>query len=121
MTNLSVHPVMMRLFMTCGIVPKHNRHMYLSLEPPITLTRQYFVADRKREKIWRETKSTLLSHLWNFRNRECTEPIERVYALLGITCDVGKAQLEPDYEISEVQAFTKATQAIISAHGRLDI
>lgn len=102
-----------------GKVPSPYLMLANVQEPPIGLTRQYFVAERKGIADPVNANCSLLSNLWNFRNRKCEKPVDRIYALLGISRDI--VDIEPDYDKEVAHVFTKATHAIIEKHGKLDV
>ena len=115
-----------------------------SQEPYIGLTRQYFVAHRKgntnpiKDDQTRpmEENCTLLSNLWNFRNRNCSMPVDRIYSLLGISsdvttpsnvsslpksCKIARTAIKPDYTLTAAEVFVEATHAIIRSRGKLAV
>ena len=89
----------------------------------LTLTRQVFqVTAEEAPKIEeiRQRSCTLLSHIWNFRKRNCENPRDRVYALLNLTTDVNKS-IFPDYSESVSTTYARTASAIMTKHHNLDV
>lgn len=57
-----------------------------------------------------DTPRTLLENLQLFAHAECSEPRDRIYALLSISTDVGQISIQPDY--------TENVEAIYYGHAR---
>lgn len=92
-------------------------------EPPLVLTRQLFAtsrADYDDIEMTRNRASLLLRHLWVFRNRECTDPRDRIYALRSMAMDL-KDAIIPNYNESEGMLYAKVTRRIIQHHKNLDV
>ena len=92
-------------------------------EPPLVVTRQFFANSKEeveRLEHAQTTNCTLLRHLWTFRNRECTKPRDRVFAMKALSLDVGNL-IEPDCEDDVGQTSAKAALTIVEHHKKLDI
>ena len=106
-------------------IMNENRVKYLAVhqEPALAVTRQLFATSKeeckKIEQI-KNTASTLLRHLWTFRNRQCENPRDRIYALKGMALDL-KESIVPDYSESVGTVYAKATREVIQRHKKLDI
>lgn len=94
-------------------------------EPPIGLTRHYFIAEKRDPAKANMGRCTLLGHLWNFRYRKCGAEKDRIYSLLGIARDVNdqKPDIRIDYDESKSfeEVFADATRKIVSAYKTLHI
>ena len=92
-------------------------------EPPLVSTRQLFAtsrADYEKIEQARNTTCTLLRHLWTFRNRNCTDPRDRIYALRSLAMDLKEAVV-PNYGESHSRIYAKVTRQIIEHHKNLDV
>lgn len=102
-----------------------NRVKYLSSfqEPPLAVTRQLFavgVEERPEIEAIRSRECRLLRHLWTFRDRNSSNPRDRIYALRSMSLDL-KSLIVPDYGARFGIVYAKATRHIIELHKRLDI
>lgn len=93
-------------------------------EPPLAVTRQLFATSKATskaecEKI-EEIKTTLLRHLWTFRHRNCSEPLDRIYALKSMALDV-RDLIVPRYGESAGSVYAEVTRKIIYEHKKLDV
>ncbi|KAF2122686.1 heterokaryon incompatibility protein-domain-containing protein [Lophiotrema nucula] len=71
-------------------------------------------------EVYRENhKRTILQLLSSkmVSDLEATQPIDHIYALLGLSSDAGELELQPDYTLSWGQAFARLTEALIKRHG----
>jgi tetratricopeptide (TPR) repeat protein len=68
-------------------------------------------------------RKSLLRLLNAYRNADCTDPKDRVYALLGISlyADHSHPGLQIDYSKSVAEVYQGAAQAIIEESGKLDV
>jgi hypothetical protein len=68
-----------------------------------------------------EYNNGLLRLLIFYSGSLCSDPRDRVYALLGIALPYQGLELKVDYSISVAKVYTNAAQYIIRGSGRLDI
>ena len=59
--------------------------------------------------------------LWTCGYRKCTDPLDRIYALLGMAGDSVKEVIEPNYKIDERQLFLAAFRFAIDCDRQLHI
>ena len=100
-----------------------SQAMVSKQEPPLVVTRQLFATSREdfaRIEDTRMTASTLLRHLWTFRNRTCKDPHDRVYALRSMALDL-QNDIVPDYGQRTGRLYAGVTRKIIGKHKKLDI
>jgi len=57
--------------------------------------------------------STVLGNLWNFRNRGCTDPRDRIFAIKHICLDALADEIIVNYNISVEELFTDLTLKIM--------
>jgi hypothetical protein len=92
-------------------------------EPPLAVTRQLYATSQEEfdniDQI-KNTASSLLRHLWTFRNRNCSDPRDRIYALRSMALDL-KEFIVPNYSESSGIVYAKATRKVIEHHRKLDI
>ena len=106
-------------------VLRKNRVAYIASahKPPLAVTRQLFATSQKEcpkiDQI-KDTSSTLLCHLWTFKNRDCSDPRDRIYALKSMALDL-KELIVPDYSEGPGIVYAKATRLVIEHHKKLDI
>ncbi|KAK2603614.1 hypothetical protein QQS21_004195 [Conoideocrella luteorostrata] len=71
------------------------------------------------------SNKTALSVLATLRNRQCTDPLDHVFGVLGLVPDICrkdlKSHLTIDYTMSESQLFQETATAIIHTSGTLDV
>jgi hypothetical protein len=83
---------------------------------PSASCKRSFGGERKDEFM------SLLGLLRRFRDRKASDPRDKVYALLSMArTPQGRAPLQPDYSLSEVEVFTQATMQSIYATESLSV
>ncbi|KAH8814954.1 heterokaryon incompatibility protein-domain-containing protein [Xylogone sp. PMI_703] len=84
-----------------------------------TLKRRYSLATHISNK--RLLGSNLNSLLWNTWDRESTDPLDKVYAILGLVGEESKGMITPDYSKSMGVVYRETAREIIRGHKSLDI
>lgn len=84
------------------------------------LRRRYSLAIHiSKERI---NNSSLSDLLWNTWDREATNPVDKVYAMLNLVGDQHRhGCIVPDYTKSMVSVFTEATRIILQGQRKMDI
>jgi hypothetical protein len=74
-------------------------------------------------RVDRDCKSEhgLLSILMSYRSRECADPRDKIYGLLGLCPDHEQNSIMPDYSAPISRVYEDVTLNIIEKHGSLDI
>lgn len=94
-----------------------NRAAFLTAvqEPPLAVTRQTFATSKaecpKIDNI-KQTACTLLRHLWTFRHRNCSDALDRIYALKSMALDV-QDLIVPKYGESAGRLYAEVARNII--------
>jgi hypothetical protein len=73
----------------------HHRNLWVG--------RQGYQASKTGDEASKKV-ATLLRNVWRHRQRDCSDPKDRIFAFLGISIDRGKAP-RPDYKESEERVF----------------
>jgi hypothetical protein len=56
---------------------------------------------------------------YQFRNFDCSDPRDRIYAFLGLASDIRSVDLIPDYNSSVGEVYLKAARNLITSHKQL--
>jgi hypothetical protein len=84
-----------------------------------TLRRRYTLAIHLTKA--RVNGSTLSSLLWNTWDRACTDPRDKVFAMLALVGGAENVSMAPDYGKSMVQVYREVARDIIVKQGQMDI
>ena len=84
-------------------------YTYINFDAPVNLVREIW----KSEAITVQRHSTLMMHLWNFRSRECGDPRDKIYAILGICKDLSKGDIKVDYLAPVERVYSEVAKFII--------
>lgn len=77
--------------------------------------------DMLRRSIQQGRAPALLQLLKSYRDREATDPRDKVYALLGIAGDLSIYRIVPDYSISFEEVYKATTLQFILAYRSLEV
>ncbi|PSS25238.1 hypothetical protein M430DRAFT_133506 [Amorphotheca resinae ATCC 22711] len=77
--------------------------------------------DTIRRSIQRGSAPALLQLLKNYRDREATDPRDKVYALLGIAGDVSLYAIIPDYQIPFEEVYKATALQLILMYRSLEV
>jgi hypothetical protein len=79
-----------------------------------------FIDDLRSDRR-KKSEHELLYLLRRHRSRECADPRDKIYGLLGLCPDREKSFIIPDYSAPISQVYEDVTLNIIEKHGSLDI
>ncbi|KAI1119980.1 hypothetical protein F5Y10DRAFT_259282 [Nemania abortiva] len=68
-----------------------------------------------------EEKDELLDYLAWCQSKRCTDPKDKLYALLGVLPEAIKNHFQPDYSVSVKRVYTDIVEYILGSTRRLDI
>lgn len=77
--------------------------------------------DSMRKSIQQGRATTLLQLLMTYRDREASDPRDKIYALLGIAGDLSIYRIVPDYSIPFEEVYKATTLQFILAYRSLEV
>ncbi|RFU32475.1 hypothetical protein B7463_g3877, partial [Scytalidium lignicola] len=85
----------------------------------VSLKRRYSLATHISNK--RLLGSNLNSLLWNTWDRESSDPLDKVFAILGLVGEQSKGMIQPDYSKTMGAVYRETAREIIRSQKNLDI
>ena len=90
---------------------------YPNMDAPVNLIREVW----KIQAPVAEAQCTLLKHLWNFRNRKCGDPRDKIFAILGICKDLRGGEITVDYSSSVARVYSEVSKFIVMRDRNLQV